>query len=271
METGLDELFDGLVGAGDEIDGRCLGVRRVCEARVALQRLVLELDVQILAAVERVTHHDARLARQGHNKRKNLCQVQPCGHHEKAKRKMRQNHQHNTTQDNTTQHNTTQHNTTQHNTTKHNTTPHNTTHHNTTQHNTTNHNTTQHNTTQHNTTQEDTKRKKKMETKDVNLFVLQYMARRGYHGLDMLKSELKELSDDVTTQQQLQQRIGDVHNSNSILNFLLFHVTEDSSAAYKRSYSALREWIHQSLDLYRVIPLNSLSLSLSLLNSLSLS
>jgi hypothetical protein len=86
----------------------------------------------------------------------------------------------------------------------------------------------------------------RMKDKDWEQMVLGYLRTKGYkQAEDMFRQESKT--------QSLEQMAFNVDSNPSLTNYISFYnPNEANAAAYEESFGALRNWAHNSLDLYRV-------------------
>ena len=94
--------------------------------------------------------------------------------------------------------------------------------------------------------------------KDVDVVVLNYLKKRGYN--NSLVHFAQESNLQTIPIEQLTSNATLDHDV-SVANYIMFYnSTESSPQRYIESYVKLREWIHSSLDLYKVCTHPSCSL-----------
>lgn len=86
--------------------------------------------------------------------------------------------------------------------------------------------------------------------KDVDVVVLNYLKKRGYQ---QAAASLQQESKLQTVSIEQLASNATLDHDVSVANYIMFYnSTESSPQRYIESYVKLREWIHSSLDLYKV-------------------
>jgi transcription initiation factor TFIID subunit 5 len=96
--------------------------------------------------------------------------------------------------------------------------------------------------------------KEKEKEKEVEVMVLNYLKKRGYRQAEAsFKQEANLLHHSSLPLDQLASNASLDHDV-SVANYIMFYNSNETSSPqrYIESYVKLREWIHSSLDLYKV-------------------